>query len=71
MLFDNKGIIYHIEHMYIQPFTQVVDWPEMWRLMEVSTVLYLQILRFYLGRQKWCNAILNHWGNCAKFFTNQ
>ncbi len=23
-----KGRIYHINHMYIQPFTQVVDWPE-------------------------------------------
>ena len=46
-----KGSNYHINHMYIQPFTTIVDWPENWCLMEVYYVLYLQILRFYLGQQ--------------------
>ncbi len=33
-----KGSIYHIKHMYIQPFTTVVDWPEIRCLREVSTM---------------------------------
>ena len=41
-----KESIYHIKHMYIQPFTT-----EMGSLMEVSTMFYMQILRFYLVRQ--------------------
>ena len=36
-----KGSIYHIKHMYTQPFTTVVDWPEIWWLMEVSTMFYI------------------------------
>ena len=32
-----KRSIYHTKHMYKQPFTTVVDWSEMWRVMEVST----------------------------------
>ncbi len=36
-----KGSIYHINHMSIQPFTTVVDWPETWCLMEVSGMLYI------------------------------
>ncbi len=36
-----KGSIYHIKHMYIQPFTTVVDWPGIWCLMEVSTMFYV------------------------------
>ena len=36
-----KGSIYHIKHIYIQPFTTVVDWPEIWCLMEVSTMFYI------------------------------
>ncbi len=36
-----KDSIYHIKHMYIQPFTTLVDWPEMGRLMEVSAVFYI------------------------------
>ncbi len=50
-----KGSIYlYMNHMYIQPFTTKVDWPEIGCLMEVS-VLYMQILRFYLGRQTFHN----------------
>ena len=33
-----KDSIYQIKHMYIQPFTTVVDWPEIWRFKEVSTM---------------------------------
>ncbi len=40
MLF-HKGSIYHIEHIYIQPFSMEVDWPEMVCLMEVSTKFYI------------------------------
>ena len=36
-----KGSIYYIKHMYIQPFSMEVDWPEIWCLMEVSTVFYI------------------------------
>ena len=36
-----KGSIYHIKHMYIQPFTTIVDWPEIWCLMEVSSMFYI------------------------------
>ena len=36
-----KGSIYHIKRMYIHPFTTVVDWSEMWHLMEVSTMFYI------------------------------
>ncbi len=36
-----KGSIYHINHMYMQPFTTNVDWPEIGCLMEVSTLLYI------------------------------
>ena len=35
-----KESIYHIKHMYIKPFTTAVDWWEIWRLMEVSTMFY-------------------------------
>ena len=35
MLFNNKGSIYHIKHMYIQSFTIEVDWPEVGYLIEV------------------------------------
>ena len=38
--------------MHMQPYTTVVDWPEIPRVMEVSTMFYLQILRLYLVRQK-------------------
>ncbi len=45
----------HIKHMYIQPFTTIVDWPEVGCLMEVSTILY--ICRYcvftWYGRDKW------------------
>ncbi len=41
-----KGSIYHINHMYIQPFNTVVDWSEIWWLMEVSTMVY--ICRYYV-----------------------
>ncbi len=44
-----KGSIYFMKRTYIQPATTVVDWPEIWCLMELSTMFYiLQILRFYL-----------------------
>ncbi len=33
-----KGSIYHIKHMYIQPFTTIVDWSEIRCLMEVSAM---------------------------------
>ncbi len=36
-----KGGIYHIKHMYIQPFTIVADWPEIWCLLEVSAMFYI------------------------------
>ena len=62
-----KDSIYHIKHMYIQPFTTVVDWPEIGCLMEVSTLFYiLQILRFYLWGQIQsgkCEAFLKGWFN--------
>ncbi len=32
--------IYHINHMYIQPFTTAGDWPEIGCLKEVSTIFY-------------------------------
>ncbi len=35
-----KGSIYNFKHVYIQPFTTVVDWPEIWCLMEVTTMFY-------------------------------
>ncbi len=36
-----KGSIYHIKHTYIQLFSMEVDWPEIWRLMEVSAMFYI------------------------------
>ncbi len=36
-----KGSIYHIKHMYIHPFTTVVDWLEIGSLMEVSAMFYI------------------------------
>ena len=36
-----KGGIYHIKHMYIQPFTKVADWPEILCSMEVSAMFYI------------------------------
>ncbi len=30
-----------MKRMYIQPFTKGVDWPEIWHLMEVSTMFYI------------------------------
>ncbi len=36
-----KGSIYHIKHMYIQHFAMGEDWPEIERLMEVSTMFYI------------------------------
>ncbi len=35
-----KDSIYHINHMYILSFTTVVDWPEIWWLMDVSAMFY-------------------------------
>ncbi len=35
-----KGSIYNIKDMYIPPFT-TVDWPEIWSLMDVSTMFYI------------------------------
>ncbi len=50
--FITKGSIYHIKHMYIQPFTTVVDWPEIGYFNgSIYYVLYLQILCFYLVGQ--------------------
>ena len=36
-----KGSIYYIEHMYIQPFSMEVYWPEIQHLISVSTMSYL------------------------------
>ncbi len=36
-----KGSIYYIKHVYIQPFSMEVDWPEIWCLMEVSAMFYI------------------------------
>ncbi len=36
-----KCSIYHINHMYLQHFTTVVDWPEIGCSMEVSTMFYI------------------------------
>ncbi len=36
--FITKGSIYYIEYMHIQPVSVGVDWPEIWCLMEVSTM---------------------------------
>ncbi len=36
-----KGSIYHIKHMYIQPFAKIVYFPDIWCLMEVSTLFYI------------------------------
>ncbi len=41
MLFHNlKAVTISNVTMYIQTFTTVVDWPEIWRLLEVSTMFY-------------------------------
>ncbi len=62
-----KGSIYHVKHMYVQPFTTVVDWPEIGRLMEVSSMFYicrycvllgtaeLSYLYTFVYRQGWTN----------------
>ena len=42
----SKGSIYHIKHMYIQLFSMEVDCPEIWCLIEVSTML--QICTYYV-----------------------
>ncbi len=44
-----KGSVYNIKHVYIQPFSMEVDLPEMQNWMEVSTMFYLHILRFYFA----------------------
>ncbi len=49
-----KGSVYHIKHIYIQPFTTVVDWPEIWCLMEVSTMFY--ICRYCVFT--WCGRVI-------------
>ena len=36
-----KGSIFYIKHMYIQPKTMGVDWPEITCLMEVSIMFYM------------------------------
>ncbi len=36
-----KGSIYYIKHMFIQLFTMGVDWPEIWHLMDISTMFYI------------------------------
>ena len=49
MLF-HKGSIYHIKHYVHKPFTTVMDWPEIWCLMDVSTIINIwQILNFLLS----------------------
>ncbi len=49
----------------IQPFTTVVDWSEIWRLMEVlSAKFYLQILRFYSVGQACLDIELITWQIC-------
>ena len=57
-----KGSIYHINHMYIQPFTTVVDWPEIRCLREVSAMFY--ICRYCVftwgGRSIFHDTYLNH-----------
>ena len=52
-----KGSIYHI--LYIQPFTTIVDWAEIWRLMEVSTMFYICrncVFTWYDSTSLWCYA---------------
>ena len=42
MFYHNyKGSIYYTKHMYIQPFSIEVDWPEIWCLMKISTMFYI------------------------------
>ncbi len=36
-----KESIYCIKHMYIHPFSMEKVWPEIWRIMEVSTMFYI------------------------------
>ena len=61
--------------MYIQPFTTVVDWPEIECLVEVSTMFYIcryffLYLYFYLGRhtcsQKVSLSILSHYASVRR-----
>ncbi len=42
-----KGSIYHIKRMYIEPFTTVVDWPEIRCLMEVYTMFYSRSMSMF------------------------
>ena len=49
-----KGSIYYIKHMNIQPFSMVVDWPEIWMFNgSIYYALYLHILHFYFVGQNW------------------
>ncbi len=47
-----RSSTYYIKHMYIHPFTTVVDLPEIGCVMEVSTVFYTLFAdtAFYLVR---------------------
>ena len=50
--FITKGSIYFMKHMYIQPFSMEVDWPEIWCFNgSIYNVLYLYILCFYFVQQ--------------------
>ena len=42
----NKGTIYHNHVMYVQPFTTIVGWQEIWRWMEVSMFYFCRYLVF-------------------------
>ncbi len=52
-----KGSIYYIKGMYKQPFSMEMDWPEIGRFMEVTTVYYVcTYMRFYFVLQKMAKA---------------
>ncbi len=55
MLFNNqRSSLSYFKHkiMHIQTLGMELDWPEIWCLMEVSTLIYLHVLRFYFVGQK-------------------
>ena len=54
-----KGSIYYFKCMYIKLFSMEVDWPELWPLMDISTLFYIcTYCSFYCAWQIACSLIL-------------
>ncbi len=53
-----KGSIYHIKHMFIQPFTMDMGWPEIGCLMEVSVMLNICTYCLFTWYSRYCEKLI-------------